>query len=254
MVGLSSLAMATAVALGISVPGAQTGTERSSGNQSMAGVVKTGSTSSLTLEHSGHEITFALDRSTRVISKGRAQARDLLRRFPEPGVTDIIKAGDRVTVTYRQADSKMNAVEVILTSRAEPKPDFSGEWTLNRQASTLSAGASAVRSGVLRIEHREPMFRCRLTVVGDGKPVESAYELSSDGREVTGSQQGHSTVSSLRWDGEALVFTGGISGPNVEMTISFRYELLEDGQRLRAVERIRGGGRDQDNIWVFERP
>lgn len=138
-------------------------------------------------------------------------------------------------------------------TRAE-KPDFSGEWTLNRQASTLGAGASAVRSGGLRIEHREPMFRCRFTVVGDGKPVESAYELSSDGREVTGNQQGRATVSSLRWDGEALVFTGGISGPNVEMTISFRYELLEGGQRLRAVERIRGGGRDQDNIWVFERP
>ena len=252
MVGLSSLAMATAVALGISVSSAQTGAERSSGNQSMAGVVKTVSTSSLTLEYSGHEITFALDRSTRVIAKGRA--RDLLRRIPERGVTDIIKAGDRVTVNYRQSDSKMNAVEVIVTSTAERKPDFSGEWTLNRQASTLSAGASAVRSGVLRIEHREPMFRCRFTVVSDGKPVESAYELSSDGREVTGSQQGHSTVSSLRWDVETLVFAGGISGPNVEMTISFRYELLEDGQRLRAVERIRGGGRDQDNIWVFERP
>ena len=252
MVGLSSLAMATAVALGISVPGAQIDTERSSGNQSMARVVKTVSVISLTLEHSGHEITFALDTKTRVISKGRS--RDLLLRIPERGVTDIIKAGDRVAVSYRQSDNKMNAVEVILISRAEAKPDFSGEWTLNRQASTLSAGASAVRSGVLRIEHREPTFRCRLTVVGDGKPVEAAYELSSDGREVTGSQQGRSTVSSLRWDGDALVFTAGISGPNVEMTISFRYELLEGGQQLRAVERIRGGGRDQDNIWVFERP
>jgi hypothetical protein len=252
MVGLSSLAMATAVALGISVPSAQTGTERRSGNQSMAGVVKTVSTSSLTLEYSGHEITFALDRSTRVIAKGRA--RDLLRRIPERGVTDIIKAGDRVTVNYRQSDSKMNAVEVIVTSTAERKPDFSGEWTLNRQASTLSPGASAVRSGVLRIEHREPMFRCILTVVGDGKPIESAYELLSDSREVTTSHQGRSIVSSLRWDGDTLVFTSGITGPNLEMTVSFRYELHESGRRLRAVEQIRGGGRDQDNVWVFERP
>jgi len=38
-----------------------------------------------------------------------------------------------------------------------------------------------------------------------------------------------------------------------EMTIVFRYELLDDGRRLRAMERLRGGGRDQDNIWIFDR-
>jgi hypothetical protein len=32
-----------------------------------------------------------------------------------------------------------------------------------------------------------------------------------------------------------------------------RYELQEGGRRLRAVEQIRGAGRDQDNLWVFER-
>jgi hypothetical protein len=37
------------------------------------------------------------------------------------------------------------------------------------------------------------------------------------------------------------------------MTISFRYELQDGGRRLRAAEQIRGGGRDQDNVWVFER-
>jgi hypothetical protein len=140
------------------------------------------------------------------------------------------------------------------TLAAQQKPDFTGEWTLNRQASTLSPGAAAVRSGAVRIEHREPMFRCRLSVVADGNPIEYAYELLSDGREVTGTQQGRSTVSSLRWDGDALVFTGGIKGPTGEVTMSFRYELEENGRRLRAVERLRGSGRDQDNVWIFERP
>ncbi len=37
---------------------------------------------------------------------------------------------------------------------APQKPDFSGEWTLNVQASTLSPiVAPAAQSGVLRIEH-----------------------------------------------------------------------------------------------------
>ena len=64
--------------------------------------------------------------------------------------------------------------------------------------------------------------------------------------------EGHgSIVSSLRWEDNALVFTDITTGPDAEVTMTWRYELL-DG-RLRAAERIRGGGRNQDNVWVFER-
>jgi hypothetical protein len=51
-----------------------------------------------------------------------------------------------------------------------------------------------------------------------------------------------------------LVLTDRSDGPDGEVAISFRYELEEGGRRLRAVEQIRGAGRDQDNLWVFERP
>jgi hypothetical protein len=110
MVGLLDLATATAVALCISLSSAQIGAEVSSKIQSMTGVVKTVSVSSLTLEHAGHEITFALDSATRAIAKGGP--RDLLRRTPGPTITDIIKVGDRVTVRYRQSDGAMHAVEL----------------------------------------------------------------------------------------------------------------------------------------------
>lgn len=127
-----------------------------------------------------------------------------------------------------------------MTASAQQKPDFSGDWRLNRQASTLSPAAAAFQSGVMRIEHREPSFRCQATYVADGKPVEYAFELRSDG-------------PGLRWDGDALVSTFATQGPDGEVTISFRYELQEGGRRLRAAEQLRGGGRDQDNVWVFER-
>ena len=135
------------------------------------------------------------------------------------------------------------------------KPDLSGEWRLNRQASTLSpVVAPTVRSGVLRIEHREPRFACHLTIEFDDKPVESKFELQSDGLEVTTTDdRGQRIASRLRWDGDALVATCHIHGPGYELTISFRYELLDGGRRLRAAEQLRGGGRDQDNLWVFDR-
>jgi len=143
----------------------------------------------------------------------------------------------------------------ITTPRAQEKPDFSGEWTLNRQASSLSPAAAAMQSGTVRIEHREPMFRYAATLIAGGTPLEYAYELSTDGKEVAATQQGRRSASSLRWDGNALVFVSKIEGPDPDrtITINFRYELLEDGRRLRAVEQLRGGGRDQDNVWIFER-
>jgi hypothetical protein len=134
------------------------------------------------------------------------------------------------------------------------KPDFSGQWTLNRQASMLSpVVAPTVQSGALRIEHCEPTFASQLTIVFSDKPVESKFELLSDGREVTTTGGGQQIVSSLRWDGDALVATFRIQIPGGELMISFRYELLDGGRRLRAAEQLRGAGRDQDNLWMFER-
>ena len=64
-------------------------------------------------------------------------------------------------------------------------PDFSGKWTLSLQASRLSPIVGpTVRSGVLQIEHFEPRFKGHLTIVFEGGPVESRFELLSDGREV----------------------------------------------------------------------
>ena len=146
------------------------------------------------------------------------------------------------------------ALAGTMTAIAQQKPDFSGEWQLNRQASMLSPIVAPVaQTGTLRIEHKEPHVKCQMTIVLDGKPFETKYEMLSDGRETVATAQGRRTVSSLRWDGDALVATWRVEIPNGEMTISFRYEL-QDGRRLRASEQLRGGGRDQDNVWVFERP
>ena len=142
-----------------------------------------------------------------------------------------------------------------IAASAQQKPDFSGEWNLSRQASVLSPGADTAQSGVLRIEHHEPRFIGNQTIVLYGRPVESKFDLLSDGRDVTTTDdRGRQIVSNLRWDGDALVASWRIQGATNQLTISFRYELQDGGRRLRATEQLRGAGRDQDNVWVFERP
>lgn len=116
------------------------------------------------------------------------------------------------------------------------KPDFSGHWILNVGASTLSPiVAPAVQSGFVRMEHHEPTIAVHLSITMDGKPIEFRFERASE------------------WDGDVLVFTDKVDTPNGELVISFRYELEDSGRRLRATERLRGGGREQDNVWVFDR-
>jgi hypothetical protein len=135
---------------------------------------------------------------------------------------------------------------------AEQKPDLSGEYALNPRASALAGGAAAVRIAVLRIEHREPMVRCQGTFAFDDTTFNYALERVSDGREVVDGKE-PPTTSSLRWDGDALVFTDRTDAADAPVTMSWRYELDDSGRRLTATERIRGGGCDQDNVWVFER-
>jgi hypothetical protein len=116
------------------------------------------------------------------------------------------------------------------------KPDFSGEWTLNVGACALSpVVAPVVQGGFARIKHREPTVAVHLSITMDGKPFDVQFERSSN------------------WDGDALAFTDRTQTPHGELTISFRYELEDSGRRLRATEHLRGAGREQDNVWVFDR-
>ena len=133
------------------------------------------------------------------------------------------------------------------------RPDLSGEWVLNRRASSLSPGADAVQSGTMQIAHREPAFHCRAVFVAKDGPLQSEYELQTDGREVVTTQPEVSIVSRLSWDGDALVASWRIQRPDGEMNIRFRYELLAAGRGLRASEQLRAPGRSQDNVWIFEK-
>jgi hypothetical protein len=126
--------------------------------------------------------------------------------------------------------------ESLRPHRRHPmKSDFSGEYVRDRLASTLRADA-AVQSAVLRIEHRESVFRYWATFVADGKTIEYSFERLTDGREVA---VGENEVSRLYWEGDALVSEDRTGTPVPVHTISWRYELIDSGCRLRAIEQVK---------------
>lgn len=110
---LTCLTLAVVVATAVSTDAAQTTGKPESRFRLLTGVVTAVSASSLTVGRGENRMVFDLDPSTRFIGKGRnAKPRDLLLRFPPRKVTDFVRAGDRVRVTYREFAGAPLAVEV----------------------------------------------------------------------------------------------------------------------------------------------
>ena len=113
-------------------------------------------------------------------------------------------------------------------------PNFTGEWILNVRDSALSpVVAPKVESGFVRIDHQEPTVSVHLCIVMEGKPHEARFERPSE------------------WESDALLFVDTFPTPDGDLTIGFRYQIEDEGRRLRATEWLRGT-REQDNVWVFD--
>jgi hypothetical protein len=146
------------------------------------------------------------------------------------------------------------AVLIAAIEVAQVKPDFSGEWVLNRQASTLPPPVSNVESGVVRIDHREPEFRFQRTYVIAGTSRVAEFSVRTDGVVVTQTApQGAPTTMTLRWDGAALLMAMRIAGPGYVATNDVLYELLDGGRRLRATEAGRSPQHSHDAVWIYDR-
>jgi hypothetical protein len=131
------------------------------------------------------------------------------------------------------------------------RPNFSGKYILDRHASKLEGGAASIRGATLNIDHYEPMIRIDAKFEFFDKTFAWSMQRTADGREKVDPSDTRNLVS-LRWDNDMLLFTHRTSGPD-EVITTWSYELVDGSSRLNASEQIRGGGRDQNNIWVFDR-
>jgi hypothetical protein len=140
-------------------------------------------------------------------------------------------------------------------SAAQERPNFTGDWTLDLENSQLHEDFRALERGVVRIEHHEPAFAFRRTFFFNGQPNEASYEVTTDGRENRGvGPRGGEVVATMHWDQAALVVQQRISDPRAgQLNNRVRYELLDEGRTLRAIEDFDGGGRSHHNVWIYTR-
>ena len=140
-----------------------------------------------------------------------------------------------------------------MLATGQQRPDFSGEWSLDRSASSLQGELSAVESGTVRIQHREPSFAFTRTFLIKAQPIETSFQIQTDGRELANVNRGLASKSRMEWQGSSLLLTVLIDGPRGTISNVVRYELLDGGHLLRAVEDVGGAAPSHHNVWMFAR-
>ena len=118
---LLALAPALAFAQGATKPAPKTETATSKPKALTAnGTVSAVSGESLTVKTASGDVTFSVDAKTRVVGPGMSTKEAALKKEGKPAtVTEFLKSGDRVTVTYHEAGDIKHAAQVRLTPPAK---------------------------------------------------------------------------------------------------------------------------------------
>ncbi len=119
------------------------------------------------------------------------------------------------------------------TSPSAQRPNFTGEWVVDKAASKIGIFDISRLEGVsFVIDPREPNFKFDRTWILDGKEQLASYELLTDGKEVTLSNLGLGRYARLYWEGNELVFVQRIGAVDGDYTDTVRYRLTAGGSRL----------------------
>ena len=134
------------------------------------------------------------------------------------------------------------------------RPDFTGEWVLDRGRTVLQYPQLAqLDGGVVRIAHTDTLFSFSRRFFLAGQRDTVSYTLTPGAAEVRGDDGPRQTYERLYWSADTLVFVSRIVAPQGVAVDSVWYRLLDGGRALEARERFRAPRLRYDNLWVFSR-
>jgi len=117
---------------------------------------------------------------------------------------------------------------------AQDKPNFTGDWKLNKAKSDLGMMADRIPEDfVIKVDHKEP----ELKIINPGmRGGNQESKITTDGKESVTKRQGPmgevTARSVARWEGEALTVKTNIEMGNNTMDQSERWTLAKDGRTL----------------------
>ena len=111
---VSTAALVTAIGVGVSAQGSKT--------MNAQGTVSSVTASSLAVKGSSESWTFVIDKDTEVQAKGASHKSLAMKADGKSSVlTDFVKVGDRVSVSYHDMGKTKHAANINVTAPAAPK-------------------------------------------------------------------------------------------------------------------------------------
>ncbi len=144
-------------------------------------------------------------------------------------------------------------VPLSLVLVAHQKPDFTGDYVLNKQRSTLASDFARLERATVHIEHRDPVFVMHRVFTEGGKDDVLDVQVRTDGQETVTKSGTRTEYSRGYWEGDTLAFVTRIVIPTGEATNVVHYRLIDGGRTLQAEERFRAPRMQHDNVWIFEK-
>lgn len=122
---------------------------------------------------------------------------------------------------------------------AADKSDLSGSWKMDPDKSVFPAGM-APSSMTCKIDHKDPDLSMEKTQSGAQGEQTMSFKYSTDGKETTNSLMGNDVKSKAVWEGKTLVVTSNLDAGGVQIKLTDKYTLSDDGKTLTEALNIAG--------------
>lgn len=132
-----------------------------------------------------------------------------------------------------------------------PRPDFSGNWLLDKEKSRLSAPAPD--HAVFYVDHSYHRLWITRAHVTDGEADMLVVRVATDGDETVERWKDGKVFHRCRWEGDGLVLESRNRRRGKRSLAVAKLSLSPDGNTLTVEESLAGSGRTRESTWVLNR-
>jgi hypothetical protein len=141
---------------------------------------------------------------------------------------------------------------ILCTTVAQAKPNFSGSWTMNASRSDFGAIAKPT-SLVQQVTHNDPDLRVVTTQVGEMGDFTLEFSYTTDGKECVNKFRDIERKSTVKWEGDTLVFESRMDLRGNVVTVIETWSLSQDGKTLTSNRLLKGPEGETNAKTVLEK-
>jgi hypothetical protein len=136
--------------------------------------------------------------------------------------------------------------------RAAGHPNFTGEWTVNTTQSNWGQMPAPTRFNQ-KITHNDPDLKVVTEQSGAFGDFTSDFSFTTDGKECPNQMNDFKMKSTVKWDGDTLVFDSQMDFQGTAITGTERWTMSSDGKTITRQQHFSGPMGEGDATVVLDK-